>query len=98
MVTDSEFPQFPSDTGFYRTLRQRVAKYFETTGLDSKSPWAGLWRMALVFAVAAFTFAVMNGTAWVFVCFALALPCRSAGRVRAAVCVFPGLLVIVTRV
>lgn len=35
-----------------------------------QSPWAGLWRMAVVFAVAAFTFGVMNnvvmpGSPWV---------------------------------
>ncbi len=52
---------FPRDKGFYATVRQRVGKYFEETGLDSKSPVAGLWRMAIVFLVAGLCFAIMNG-------------------------------------
>jgi hypothetical protein len=63
VVTDAEFPAFPKDSGFYRTVRQRVGEYFAATGLDSKSPWAGLWRMAIVFAVAAVMYGVMHG-AW----------------------------------
>lgn len=56
-----EFPQYSPDRGFYKTVCERVDKYFKETAQDPKSPWAGLWRMAIVFSLAALSFCVMHG-------------------------------------
>jgi cytochrome b involved in lipid metabolism len=58
----TEFPSYPSDTrGFYKTMSARVRAYFVRTGRDPKSPWAGLWRLAVIFAVAFTAYAIVNG-------------------------------------
>lgn len=59
-LATEEFPAYKPDGGFYASLRKQVGEYFERTGLDPKSPWPGLWRMALVLLVAAGCYAVMN--------------------------------------
>jgi fatty acid desaturase/predicted heme/steroid binding protein len=58
-VATTEFPQFAPDRGFYRECRQVVGEYFRRTGLDHKSPWAGLWRLAMFFAGAAAAYGVL---------------------------------------
>ena len=59
-VSEFEFPRFKPDSGFYKTLCDRVAKYFADNKLNPKAPTGGLLRMIPVFAVAAFTFAIMS--------------------------------------
>lgn len=60
MVTDSEFPTYRPDSGFYRTLSERVNQYFVDNKLDSKDPLPGLLRMVPVALVTALVYAVVN--------------------------------------
>ncbi|DAZ95884.1 TPA: hypothetical protein N0F65_009086 [Lagenidium giganteum] len=60
LVGPTEFPVYKPDSGFYRECCDRVNEYFKKNNLDPKSPFAGLWRMALVFAVAAVAYMGMN--------------------------------------
>lgn len=60
LVGPTEFPTFKPDSGFYRECAQRVGEYFKQNNLDPKSPFGAVWRMALVFFVAALAFAGMN--------------------------------------
>ncbi|TMW57330.1 hypothetical protein Poli38472_003255 [Pythium oligandrum] len=59
-VGPTEFPLYKPDSGFYKECSARVAEYFKKNNLDPKSPYAGAWRMALVFATAAVAYAGMN--------------------------------------
>lgn len=61
LIGDSEFPEFAADSGFYRECRLQIGEYFRKRKLDSKDGRAGLWRMVLVFLVAAVSYFVMNG-------------------------------------
>ncbi|OQR99376.1 Delta(5) fatty acid desaturase [Achlya hypogyna] len=49
----TEFPTFKPDTGFYKECRKRVGEYFKKNKLHPQAGFAGLWRMTIVFAVAA---------------------------------------------
>lgn len=60
LVGPTEFPVYKPDSGFYRECRERVKEYFQKNQLDPKSPYAGLWRMALVFVCASVAFLGMN--------------------------------------
>jgi fatty acid desaturase/predicted heme/steroid binding protein len=51
-----EFPPYQEDTGFYRELSQRVGEYFAKNKIDYRSPFPGMWRMAIVWVVGAITF------------------------------------------
>lgn len=57
----SEFPVYKPDSGFYRECCEQVHEYFVNNKLDPKAVSAGLWRMALVFAVAAVAYFGMHG-------------------------------------
>lgn len=62
LVGPTEFPSYPADTrGFYKTMSARVREYFVRTGRDPKSPWAGLWRLAVIFSVAFTAYFIVNG-------------------------------------
>jgi cytochrome b involved in lipid metabolism len=60
LVGPTEFPTYKPDTGFYKECASRVDAYFKTNKLDPKAPFAGMWRMAIVFALAALSYAGMN--------------------------------------
>lgn len=51
-VVDHEFPPYPKDSGFYKTLRERVNAYFEKNKIDHKNMTPGLIRMAIVMPIA----------------------------------------------
>lgn len=64
-VSSTEFPQFAPDRGFYQECRQKVGEYFRANKIDHKDPKAGLWRLALFFALAAVAYTILvQGTAW----------------------------------
>lgn len=50
-----------------RECAEKVKEYFEKNDLNPKGAWAGVWRMALVFAVAGYCFCVMNNLATVMI-------------------------------
>ena len=52
VVTDHEFPPYPSDHKFYDAIRSSVNKYFTQNKIDPKNPMGGLIRMAIVFPLA----------------------------------------------
>jgi fatty acid desaturase len=55
----TELPTYAPDTvGFYATLSSRIKAHFEKTKLDPKSPWAGVWRIILILAVALTAYAL----------------------------------------
>jgi hypothetical protein len=59
---ESEFPTYPPDTrGFYKETSRRVRAYFQTTRQDPKAPWAGIWRLAIIFTVALTAYGIVNG-------------------------------------
>ena len=61
---DTEFPTYPADTAarpFYPEVSARVRAYFERTKQDPKAPWAGVWRLAVIFAVALTAFGIVHG-------------------------------------
>nr|AGS55977.1 delta-5 desaturase [Pythium aphanidermatum] len=60
LVGPNEFPVYKPDSGFYRECAQRVNEYFKTNNLDPKAPFGAIWRMTLVFLVAALAYAGMN--------------------------------------
>ena len=58
----TEFPTYPPDTvGFYKEVSRRVRAYFATSGQNPKDPWPGLWRLAVIFTVAAACFVLVHG-------------------------------------
>jgi fatty acid desaturase/predicted heme/steroid binding protein len=59
-VSSTEFPQFAPDTGFYRECRQAVGDYFAKNKLDYKDPKPGLMRLAVFFALAAVSYAILS--------------------------------------
>ena len=57
-----EFPAYSPDTqGFYAEVSKRVRAYFEASGQDPKGVWPGLWRLAIMFAVAGACYAAVHG-------------------------------------
>ena len=57
-----EFPPYAPDAeGFYAAVSARVRKYFKDTAQDPKDPWPGMWRLAVMFAVAAVCYAGVHG-------------------------------------
>ena len=46
-VSEYEYPQFRSDTGFYHELRNDVYQYFKANSINYKSPVPGLIRLSL---------------------------------------------------
>lgn len=59
---EPEFPAYAPDAeGFYAEVSRRVRKYFADTAQDPKDPWPGLWRLAVMFLVAAACYAGVHG-------------------------------------
>ena len=54
-------PYAPDAAGIYREVSRRVRAYFEERGLDPKDPWPAMWRLAVMFAVAAACYAGVHG-------------------------------------
>lgn len=64
-VSQTEFPQFAPDRGFYRECRQVVGEYFRKNKLDHKDPAPGLRRLVLFLAIAAACYALLwTGQQW----------------------------------
>ncbi len=59
-VSSFEVPRFKPDSGFYKTVRARVGKYFEDNKLNYKAPAAGLLRMLPVVVLALLSYLVAN--------------------------------------
>jgi cytochrome b involved in lipid metabolism len=63
----TEFPVYASDSrGFYSVLSKRVRQHFEKAyPADpkgaTKHPWPALWRLAIMFAVAALCYCTVHG-------------------------------------
>ena len=63
----TEFPLYaPDRAGFYDALSQRVRAYFERTYPSdpkgaTKHPWPAVWRLGVMFAVAALCYGVVHG-------------------------------------
>lgn len=60
LVGPTEFPVYKPDSGFYKECAQRVGAYFRDNKINPKNPFAALWRMTLVFAVASVAYMGMN--------------------------------------
>eukprot|EP01138_Halocafeteria_seosinensis_P013788 gb/GECG01014080.1/.p1 GENE.gb/GECG01014080.1/~~gb/GECG01014080.1/.p1 ORF type:complete len:483 (+),score=35.56 gb/GECG01014080.1/:1-1449(+) len=60
-VVDNEFPRYkPDNSGFYKTVRQRVKAHFDKTQQDPKDPVPGIKRMVPIFALAVVSFICMH--------------------------------------
>lgn len=67
LVGPTEFPAYAPDTaGFYAAVSKRVREYFERTYPEdpkgaTKYAWPGMWRLAIMFAVAAACYGIVHG-------------------------------------
>ena len=59
--TESEYPVFKADSGFYKELSADIANFFEKQKLDSKDWRYGAVRMVPVALAMAWSYCVMNG-------------------------------------
>jgi len=75
VLSTYELNQFLPDTGFYKECCTRVKAYFEKNKLHPKSPWPGLWRLALFVGLMVLSYAIIH----------LLLPAPTLLRVFAAV-------------
>lgn len=79
-VSDAEFPQYKPDSGFYRTMRERVGSYFAENDFHPKNPIPGIWRMSVVYATAAACFFAVNN------CFDIGYTTKVAAAVVFGIC------------
>jgi cytochrome b involved in lipid metabolism len=60
VLSTYELNQFKPDSGFYKECCERVRSYFEENELHPKTPWYGLWRLALFVGLLALSYMSFN--------------------------------------